>query len=426
MRLKIGETYRLSTPNLDSQEYIDNCKNYIYYTKAKHFDKTFRPEKGIHTPQKIKAIDGDRLPVIIITSSQHKAGTDDTPWKDRFDPDNGIVNYYGDAKPINNDPLEPTGNKTLMCEWKTHTSNDANVRQKATPIVFFEKTKKGYMHFAGVGVLEKVSLVTQKIKDKEFTNFEYEFCVLDLNEENNCFDWDWISDRCNKNLSVYETNDKAPLAWKKWIQYGNDKIEKVRRHVIKSRIIKEKEQYTKSGSIEEKILKVIEKHYENQNKKLQFELFALYISQFFFAENSMKYLEGYITKGSGDKGIDFISRIDIGQDLANIKMVVIGQAKCQTKPVSSKDIARTIAKLKRNYIGVFVTNSVFSEQTQEEILEDQYPLIMINGNKIAQLTNKYILDSSNDLNKLKEYLDQLDKQYDDYKSNIRPDDIIYK
>ena len=51
---------------------------------------------------------------------------------------------------------------------------------------------------------------------------------------------------------------------------------------------------------------------------------------------------------------------------------------------------------------------------------------MINGNKIAQLTNKYILDSSKDLNKLEEYLNNLDEQYNNYKSNIRPDDIIYK
>ena len=163
-----------------------------------------------------------------------------------------------------------------------------------------------------------------------------------------------------------------------------------------------------------------------KNKKLQFELFALQITQFFFMENNTKYLEGYITKGSGDKGIDFITRIDIGQDLSGIKMVVIGQAKCQNETINSKDIARTIAKLKRNYVGVFVTNSTFSQQTQEEILEDQYPLIMINGNKIAQLTNKYILDSSKDLNKLEEYLNNLDEQYNNYKSNIRPEDIIYK
>lgn len=425
MKLRIGEIFRFSNDSsLDNNEFVDGFKNFFYYTKSEKIDSTFRFEKGIHKTQKIKASDENRNPVIIVSSSPHKAGTDNTPWKDRYDPDNGIVIYYGDCKSNNDNPSETSGNKILMDEWKKHSSNKIKEREKAVPIVFFERIKKGYLQFHGVGVLEKVSLITQKGNNSEFTNFEFEFCILDLSKENNQLDWEWISDRCDKRLTVTEANRKAPESWKYWIKFGNDKIEKIRRHVLKSRIINEKSQKTEKGSIEEKIIKVIEKHYKN--KKLQFELFALQITQFFFMENNIKCLEGFITKGSGDKGIDFISRIDIGQDIAGIKMVVIGQAKCQDSTISSKDIARTIAKLKRNYVGVFVTNSTFSRLTQEEILEDQYPLIMINGNKIAQLTNKYILDSSKDLNKLQEYMDNLDEQYDTYKSNIRPDDIIYK
>ena len=425
MKLRIGDIFRLTNDySLDNEEYIDGIKNFIYYTKSNNLDSTFRFERGIHKAKNINAIDGSGDPLIIISSSPHKAGTENTPWKDRYDPDNGIVIYYGDCKNNNDNPSETSGNKVLMDEWKKHSSNEKSEREKAVPIVFFERIKKGYLQFHGFGVLEKVSLITQKGDKSEFTNFEFEFCILDLKEENNQLDWDWISDRCNKELTIIDTNKKAPESWKYWIKNGNDKIEKVRRHVLKSRIVDEKDQETPNGSIEKKILNTIVKHYEN--KKLQFELFALQITQFFFMDNNIKYLEGFITKGSGDKGIDFISRIDIGQDLAGIKMVVIGQAKCQDATISGKDIARTIAKLKRNYIGVFVTNSTFSKLTQEEILEDQYPLIMINGSKIAQLTNKYILDSSKDLNKLQEYLNNLDEQYENYKSNIKPDDIIYK
>lgn len=426
MKLRIGEIYRLSNDySLDNTEFIDNVKNFIYYTKINDKDSTFRFEKGIHNRKSVKTKEGKRCPIIIVSSSPHKAGTENTPWKDRYDSDNGIVIYYGDCKNKDHNPFETPGNKILMDEWKKHSSNNIKEREMATPIIFLERIKMGYLLFHGIGVLEKVSLITQKGNNKtEFTNLEFEFGILDLSKENNQLDWNWISARCNEKLSNQETNKIAPASWKYWIQNGNDKIEKIRRHVIKSKIIKEKDQKPIKGSIEDRIIKIIEKHY--QNKKLQFELFALQIAQFYFMENDIKYLEGYITKGSGDKGIDFISRIDIGQDLAGIKMIVIGQAKCQNNTISSKDIARTIAKLKRNYIGILVTNSTFSTQTQEEILEDQYPLIMINGNKMAQLTNKYILDSSNDLTILEQYLNQIDDQYKDYKSNIRPDDIIYK
>ena len=425
MKLRIGEIFRLSNDySTDSQEYIDGVKNFIYWTKSKNKESTFRFERGIHKTKKINAIDFDRDPIIIISSSPHKAGTENTPWKDRYDPDNGTVIYYGDCKNNETNPAEASGNKILMEEWRKHSSNEKDERKKATPIVFFERIKKGYLQFHGVGILEKISLITQRGNESEFTNFEFEFCILDLSKENNLLDWDWISDRCDKKLNIDVANKKAPESWKYWINNGNDKIGKVKRHVLKTKIIKEKDQKTQNGSFEEKILNKIVKHYKG--KELRFELFALQITQLFFMDNNIKYLDGYITKGSGDKGIDFISRIDIGQDFSGIKLIVIGQAKCQNSTINSKDIARTIAKLKRNYVGVFVTNSIFSQQTQEEILEDQYPLIMINGKKIAELTNKYILDSSRDLNKLQEYLDNLDEQYESYKSNIRPDDIIYK
>ena len=125
-----------------------------------------------------------------------------------------------------------------MEEWRKHSSNEKDKRKKATPIVFFERIKKGYLQFHGVGVLEKVSLITQKGNESEFTNFEFEFCILDLSKENNLLDWDWISDRCDKNLNRDDANKKAPESWKYWINNGNDKIEKVRRHVLKSKIIK--------------------------------------------------------------------------------------------------------------------------------------------------------------------------------------------
>lgn len=138
MKLRIGDIFRLSNDySTDTQEFIDSTKNFIYYTKSKNLDSTFRFERGIHKAKKINAIDGDRDPIIIISSSPHKAGTENTPWKDRYDPDNGIVIYYGDCKSNNINPSTASGNKILMDEWKKHSSNDVKEREKAVPIVFF-------------------------------------------------------------------------------------------------------------------------------------------------------------------------------------------------------------------------------------------------------------------------------------------------
>jgi hypothetical protein len=95
---------------------------------------------------------------------------------------------------------------------------------------------------------------------------------------------------------------------------------------------------------------------------------------------------GWVTSKSGDGGIDFVSRLDLGSGFSRTVVVVIGQAK-RLKPsdsVSGIDIARTVARLKRGWIGVVVTTGIFSVNVQKEVLEDQYPLVLINGVRLAQ------------------------------------------
>ena len=48
------------------------------------------------------------------------------------------------------------------------------------------------------------------------------------------------------------------------------------------------------------------------------------------------------------------------------------------------DLARTVARLKRGWIGVVVTTGTFSVKAQQELLADQYPIVLINGSRLAQ------------------------------------------
>ena len=87
-----------------------------------------------------------------------------------------------------------------------------------------------------------------------------------------------------------------------------------------------------------------------------------------------------------DGGIDFVSRLDLGSGFAKTSVVVLGQAKCITprSSVAGVDLARTVARLKRGWIGVVVTTGTFSVKAQQEVLADQYPLVLINGVRLAQ------------------------------------------
>ena len=77
----------------------------------------------------------------------------------------------------------------------------------------------------------------------------------------------------------------------------------------------------------------------------------------FIINKSKTYRSGWITKGSGDSGIDFIGRMDIGLGFGAAKVIVLGQAKCESlnTPTSGTHIARTFAKLKRGWLRVYVT-----------------------------------------------------------------------
>ena len=71
--------------------------------------------------------------------------------------------------------------------------------------------------------------------------------------------------------------------------------------------------------------------------------------------------------------------MDIGSGFGAAKIIVLGQAKCESlnTPTSGTHIARTVAKLRRGWLGIYVTTSYFSNNVQIEILEDKYPLLLI-------------------------------------------------
>lgn len=415
MKLKIGKIYRYSNQNRSEDiEEVDGLPNYFYYTKVKNFDSTFTFQKGIHSVKVINTSDGkSRCPVIIVSSSPHKAGSEYTPWKDYYDTDHGYIKYYGDNKDGNSIPSDKVGNKELLKLLPKFQSEDSDIRKnEAVPIVFFERVNydnraKGNLKFQGFGVLDSAKLITQANKGEEFSNYLFEFAIFSMVNENEEFDWDWIAKRCDSNLTTEETNKYAPKAWKDWVKTGN--IELSRRNVAKLDIVKAIDQIPNKNSKEEIILNKVKEFYEN--KKHTFEILAMECTKFFLDESSVRYTDGWITKKSGDGGIDFVLKMNIGNGFEGLDIVLLGQAKCEKNATSGKDIARTVARLKRGWVGAYVTTSYFSDPVQLEILEDKYPLIKINGLKLAELIDRNVLGGSNDYKKLENYLEQLEIEY---------------
>ena len=119
--------------------------------------------------------------------------------------------------------------------------------------------------------------------------------------------------------------------------------------------------------------------------KHSFESLAARVAGRVLGGSDTPYVEGWITKSGGDGGLDFVGRLDIGQGTSSTPVVVLGQAKCvlTNSAISPDQVARLVARLKRGWIGVFVTTGTFSRQAQIEIVDDQYPVVLIHGKSLT-------------------------------------------
>jgi hypothetical protein len=426
--MRIGEIYRYARPYNPHEPVLDGMPNY--------FKLVFTPncklpllESGINPIQEVNAIDGRRRPAILISSSPHKIGSEDTPWQDFFDPDNGHIRYYGDNKRPGSDPATSPGNRVLLDAFVKQSSLEFETRKKSPPIIFFKRVRhkqkaKGFILFQGFGVVERVQLVTQydRTNKRSFPNYAFDLAVFDMSREFEEFSWEWVSARRNPDLDLVGTLLYAPQSWRRWVKEGQQAVNKCRRKVSKLSITDVKEQVPAKGSPEERVLRVIYNFYEN--RKVRFEALAALVAQRILHRTGGKYNFGWITQSGADSGVDFVGRLDLGSDFSRVKVVVLGQAKCEKldAPTNGVHLARTVARLRRGWIGVYVTTSYFSASAQREVIEDQYPLLMVPGIRLAQETIE--LASEAGYGDPLDYLKYIDSQHDSWLQPRLPEEIL--
>ena len=128
---------------------------------------------------------------------------------------------------------------------------------------------------------------------------------------------------------------------------------------------------------------VLQKIYRFFNSNAyQFEGLASWVAGTVLGPTSSR---GWVTPRV-DGGIDFVSRLDLGSGFSKTTVMVLGQAKCiaPEKNVGGIDLARSVARLKRGWIGVVVTTGAFAVRAQQELLSGQFPLVLIDWTRVAQ------------------------------------------
>jgi len=344
--------------------------------------------------------------------------------------DNGHIRYFGDNRDPGKDPAKAPGNKALLEAFSLAHSHDPDIRACTPPIIFFQRTtyrgkQKGFPQFSGIGVIRSVDLVTQwdNKLNRSFTNYAFDFVVLKLDKEHEIFNWKWIDDRRSVELGDKESLTHSPESWKSWIKGGVNSLEKLRRRVSRLNIESTNNQRTVIGTESHAVLERIYRYYSD--KKHRFEGLAEIIAERVIDSDRGIYRRGWITSASGDGGTDFVGALTLGSQFSKAELVVLGQAKCESPDIATggNHIARLVARLRRGWLGVYVTTSYFSARVQQEVIEDEYPIVMIHGKRVAEEVTK-LLHESEVFSSVEDYLDYLSSVYEGRIRQRKPEEVL--
>lgn len=420
----MGGIYRYARPADPRKERLDGLPNFHYVVSVDAMP-SLQLERGINAPASTSSVDGARLSVVLLSSNENKLGSIENPWHDTIAPDEGFARYFGDNRTPGVDPGLAPGNRTLLRQFELHTSPDIHKRELAAPILLFRSSKKGFKEFAGLGLIVGAQLVTQYSEKNGgvFTNYLFDLAILSLTKEDECLPMIWISDRRDPKRVSKLANAMAPDSWRKWIKFGSPEIERVRRRVTRYHIVPKSHQVAPTDSSKRKALEKIYKFYEH--KRHRFEALASLACESMIKSTGGAYHRGWLTRGAGDGGLDFVGRLDVGEGMSRTKLVVLGQAKCERTdaPTGGIHVARTVARLRRGWLGAYVTTSFFSEAVQREVYEDQYPVMLINGAGLVDEVTKLQLASG--FPSIDHFLVHVDSSYEEQISARRPEEILW-
>lgn len=429
-KLHIGQILRYPKVHDTAAVYIDECLNFKHLVHLEG-KPSLMLERGINTPSVVVGPDkAPRRPAILIASSPHKKGSKETPWQDFFDVDNGHIRYFGDNKHPGKSPEDALGNKALKAAFQSAHHHDSIERAASPPLLFFKRVthngrQKGFPQFQGFGIVRNVELVTQwdNAKQRSFTNYAFDFTVFSQAEENEIFDFRWIADRRNPDLTLEDALRHAPQAWRVWVRHGANSLETVRRRVSKLMVVKREAQQPLPGSESHKVLRQIYEFFSD--RRHHFEALAEIVAERVFGQELGIYQKGWITSAGGDGGADFVAKLTLGSGFAKTGLIVLGQAKCErlNAPTGGNHIARTVARLRRGWIGVYVTTSYFSSAVQQEVIEDRYPIVLIHGKRVAEEVISMLHETDN----YSSFIELLEAVSSSYSERIRsrdPEEVL--
>jgi hypothetical protein len=393
--IRIGSKFRFTYRDGPEIAGIPTLPSFLDLTRGEH-ETAVNPNRGIWPYPAVRGPgdSAERTPAIVCQSNPFSVDRARNPWVDIIEPDEGYALYNGDNKSADKGPFDVDGNKAILSVAQLY-GGGRRERELAPPFMVFRHTEvggrqAGFREFCGYGVPSRLSLRTQRNEGSDacFLNLVIELILFDLPDVDSPspatgeLDWQWINDRRNPSLDSAASNAHAPAAWKEWLR-GVDP-NRCRRSVLKSKIRAKAEQGPDLARDAE-VLRAVYDHY--QGRQHEFEGLAAQVTARVVGDRCTR---RWVTPRTADGGVDFVDVLKVGDPQGSAAVIVLGQAKCIAldDAVDAKDLARLVARLRRGWVGSFVTTGSFTEPAQGEVIVDGYPLLLVPGRVVAQEVRK--------------------------------------
>jgi hypothetical protein len=314
---------------------------------------------------------GNTALLVLVTSGEH------SDWPDNFDPESGILTYYGDNRTPGN-PIHETprrGNATLRRLF----DSAAEDRKAAFPVFAFAREGSGRSHrFLGLFVPGDwrtpsetgLSAVWRTAGARRFSNYLATFSALDVD----VVPRDWLQ----RLLSDGEDGD-GPNAWQLWRRGQQPRP----LQAVRTRDARNRAEQLPAAARDRAMLEAVRAHFSSD--PYRFESMAADLVRWHLG--SVHVLDE--TRRSRDGGRDGIGLLKVGRGPASILLDFAIEAKCysESSGVGVRQLSRLISRLRHRQFGVLITTSYLDAQAYDELVEDRHPVVVIAAADIASILN---------------------------------------
>lgn len=306
------------------------------------------------------------LPAYVVLVTSHENKNRHNPWEDYVDISNGEIIYWGDAKKCDKrEFLDFYGNRILNAINDYRLSGN---REFMPPILHFSKHKSGFVVFNGLCILEDLQIQSYNDGKVPIKNFRCKLCILDAHE----VDVEWLHYRATiDDLRKLNDRKKTPEVWLSYIKKNIRRL-----NIYKSQIRSQQDQLP-SNDKDMSILKNLNNYTPEQFEKIIVALFR-------DITPITHKIEG--TRATKDGGFDFWGEFLLPSPL-NYHIRFLGEVKKYdvNKGIDPGKVSRLVARLGRDEFGIYITTSYYTKQTQQEVLQDRYPVKLFSGIDVVNL-----------------------------------------